>query len=342
MKRLRLSLCLLVIVACATGGGHQGRGGGTYRVVHGWPMLPTNELLDEVSAVAADSHEHVFVLTRGGRLWPDSGPPDSSAIDAPTVTMIDGPSGRILATWPNGLFALPHSITVDDHDNVWVTDVAWHQVFKFSHDGKLLLTLGERGVPGKDAKHFNEPSDVAVAPDGSVFVSDGYGNNRVAEFSPQGKFLREWGKRGSGAGELDLPHAIALDAARRVYVVDRNNNRIEIFDSAGGFVAHWPEGTFSSAQDVKVGRDGRVFIASAGRSGPIDSTGVVVLDSTGHFLQKVGGFGNYDGQFIDLHWVAVSRSGALYTADFEGRRVQKFVQSVGRLPTLSAGRVSSR
>src|SRR5262245_37816458 len=109
----------------------------SYRVVHGWPTLPTNTMLYEVSAVAADSHDHVFVLMRGGRKWPDAGPFDTTAIRGATVLVFDARNGDVVSRWPNGIFALPHSITVDDQDNVWVSDVAWHQVFKFSHDGKL-------------------------------------------------------------------------------------------------------------------------------------------------------------------------------------------------------------
>ena len=143
-----------------------------YRVVHGWPVLPDNLILDEVSAVAVDLHDDVFVLTRAGRKWPDSGELDQTPIPVATVLVFDGRSGRFLTKWGENIFALPHSITVDNADNIWVTDVALHQVFKLSHEGKLLLTLGERGKPGDDTSNFNRPSDVAVATDGSFSVSD--------------------------------------------------------------------------------------------------------------------------------------------------------------------------
>jgi DNA-binding beta-propeller fold protein YncE len=139
---------------------------------------------------------------------------------------------------PENILALPHSITVDGKDNVWVADVALNQVFKFSHDGKLLLKLGERAVSGDDHAHFNRPSDVAVAPDGSFYVSDGYRNNRIMKFAPDGKFLFQWGTKGNGPGKLDLPHAIAF-ATGRVYVVDRGNKRIQVFDEEGIYLAEW-------------------------------------------------------------------------------------------------------
>jgi|SRR5689334_10502587 len=295
-----------------------------YHVVHGWPVLSLTQVPDEVSAVAVDSHDHVFVLTRGGRQWPATGPADTTAIAGTTVSVFDGPSGRLLATWPGSLFALPHSITVDSRDNVWITDVAWHQVFEFSSAGRLLLTLGQRGVPGEDTAHFNQPSDVAVAADGSIYVSDGYGNNRVAQFDQHGRFQRQWGKKGTGAAEFDLPHALALDGSGRVYVLDRNNRRIQVFDSAGNLLTQWSSG-LCAPQDVKVSSNGLVFVANAGRPG-VDSTGVVIFDLQGRFRARVGRFGNYDGQFWDLHWLALSKSGDLYTADFAGRRVQKFVR----------------
>src|SRR5690242_3974821 len=183
-----------------------------YHVVHGWPVVPDNELLDEISAVAVDSHDDVFVLTRAGRKWPDSDVLDETPIPAATVFLFDGRTGNLRAKWGGNIFALPHSITVDNSDNVWVADVAFHQVFKFSHDGRLLLTVGERARAGTDRNHFNRPSDVAVEADGSFYVSDGYRNNRVLKFAKDGKFLLEWGTKGTGEGQFNLPHAIALDA----------------------------------------------------------------------------------------------------------------------------------
>src|ERR1051326_3194724 len=134
-----------------------------YEVVHGWPVLPENTILDEVSAVAVDSHDDVLVLQRGGRKWPDSGPLDESPIPNPTVFVFDGRTGRLLKKWGETVLALAHSITVYSKDNVWIADVALHQVFKFSQEGELLLQLGERAVAGDDIAHFNRPSDGAVS-----------------------------------------------------------------------------------------------------------------------------------------------------------------------------------
>jgi peptidylamidoglycolate lyase len=223
------------------------------------------------------------------------------------------------------LFALPHSITIDRNDNVWVADVALHQVFKFSDDGKLLLTLGEAGVSGDDTLHFNRPSDVAITPDGSFYVSDGYGNSRVLKFSADGKFLFQWGKNGKAAGEFDLPHGIALDRAGNVYVVDRQNARIQVFDDKGKYITEWKG--FIMPQDIKVGEDGTAFIVDPGNDQLPDRSGLLIMNKDGSLIERVGRYGNYDGQFLDPHWVALGKHGEVYVADFTGKRVQKFVRS---------------
>ena len=149
---------------------------GAYQVVHGWPELPEGFAFGQVSGVGVDSHNHVFVFHRG---------------DHP-IMCFEGATGKLVASWGDGMFATPHGLAVDVKDNVWVTDVGHHQVFKFSHDGELLMTLGDKDVPGLDGKHFNRPTDIAVAPDGEFYVSDGYGNSRVVKFSAAGQLLFDW------------------------------------------------------------------------------------------------------------------------------------------------------
>jgi DNA-binding beta-propeller fold protein YncE len=181
------------------------------RVVHGWPQLPNGETLGQVSGVASDSRGNIFAFHRGRRSWTDD-LSKAKGIAEQVVVVFDGETGQLLKRWGEETFVLPHGIFIDHMDHVWVTDVGRHQVFEFDHEGKLLRNFGERGVPGEDASHFNKPTDVAVAPNGSFYVSDGYGNNRVAKFSADGKFLFQWGNRGTGPGEFNLPHGVALDA----------------------------------------------------------------------------------------------------------------------------------
>jgi len=301
-----------------------------YHVVHGWPVLPENSVLNEVSAVAVESHGNVLVLQRGGRQWPDSDVLDQTPILVPTVFVFDGRNGRLLKKWGEKLFALPHSVTVDPQDNVWFTDVALNQVFKFSPEGKLLLTLGERGVAGDDGSHFNRPTDVAVASDGSFYVSDGYGNNRVLKFAPDGKLLLQWGTKGKGPSQFDLPHGIALDTVGRVFVVDRRNARVQVFDSRGNYLSQWKGPPFSSPQDIAIGSDGTAFVTDVGEQYTLpDRSGVYVMKLDGSSLGRIGRRGNYGGQFIIAHGVAVGKGGEVYVADFFGRRVQKFLRGKG-------------
>jgi peptidylamidoglycolate lyase len=300
-----------------------------YRVVHGWPVLPEGEVLGSVAGVGVDSRGEVFVFHRAGRTWPKSDVLDLTPIPRPTVDIFDGHSGILLRRWGADLFAMPHGLTIDDHDNVWLTDVALQQVYKFSPDGRLLLTLGERGVAGADARHFNRPTAVAVADDGSFYVSDGYKNTRVMKFSVDGKFLFQWGTKGAGPGQLDLPHWVALDASGNVYVADRENQRIQVFDSAGHYMSQWAGKQLGRPYAIAIDKRGTAYIADGGDQpdGPPDRSAWVLAHLDGTPLVRVGRFGNYDGQFEMAHSIAVDGKGAVYVGDITGARVQKFVLS---------------
>src|SRR4051812_1687655 len=200
-------------------------------VVQGWPALPEGHVLGLCSGVGVDSHNRVFVFHRRGRQW--TTPFAKEPIVQTTVSIIDGPTGKLLGSWGAGQFIMPHGLTIDANDNVWLTDVALQQVFKCSPDGRILLTLGERGKRGADHSHFNFPTDVAVLPDGSFYVSDGYRNTRIVKFSADGRYEFEWGGKGAEPGQFNLPHGVAVDAGGRVYVCDRTNSRLQVFDAKG-------------------------------------------------------------------------------------------------------------
>jgi DNA-binding beta-propeller fold protein YncE len=173
-------------------------------------------------------------------------------------------SGKLVASFGAGLFNYPHGLYVDRDDNIWVSDGRaknngkGHTVMKFSPQGKLLLTMGKPGVAGNGPDTFNAPSDILLAPDGSIFVADGHGgetNARVVKFSKDGKFIKAWGKKGTGPGEFDAPHGFAMDSAGRLFVADRGNSRIQIFDQDGKFLAEWrqfgrPSGVFIDKKDI--------------------------------------------------------------------------------------------
>jgi peptidylamidoglycolate lyase len=302
-----------------------------YAVVHGWPVLPDGEVFGVVAGIGADSRGDVLVFHRNERSWPASDVLDTTPIRKATVLRFDGATGALKQQWGAGQFAMPHGLTIDRDDNVWVTDVALHQVYKFSHDGaRLLLVKGERGVAGADSAHFNRPTKVAIRSDGDFYVSDGYGNSRVIQFRSDGSFVREWGRKGSGRGQFDVPHAVALDSRGRVYVADRENSRVQIFDSTGHYLTAWTGPEYGRAFDVAVGRGDTVFIADGGGiPDPPDRSAVIVVAPDGAVLGRFGRFGYYDGEFYRAHYLTVAPDGAVYVGD-AGARAQKFI--AGREP----------
>jgi len=295
-----------------------------YEIVHGWPVLPEGEILGSAAGVDVDSQGNVLVFHRAGRTWAEPLPLD--VIKKPTVAIFDGRTGMLRQQWGAGLFAMPHGLTVDNHDNVWLTDVALQQGFKFTHDGKLLMVIGERGVAGQDANHFNRPTDIYVLPDGSFYVSDGYRNTRVAKFSPEGKFLFQWGTPGAGPGQFDTPHAIKADRNGRVYVADRENDRVQVFDANGHFLKQWKSKAMGRPYSLVLIGKGLAAVVDGGDQpamGP-DRSHVSIVDMDGDVLEAFGRFGNYDGQFRMGHDIAVDQLGNLYIVDITGQRVQKF------------------
>jgi len=302
---------------------------GKYQVVHDWPLLPEGQLLGQVSGVGVDSHNHVFVFRRAENSVLAGQPAPTKPITSSAVLEFDSSTGGLLSQWGENRFIAPHGLTVDRQDNVWLTDIALHQVFKFDHSGKLLLSWGEKGVPGLDGSHFNKPTDVAVASDGTVYVSDGYGNSRIVKLSADGHLLLEWGAKGKGPGQFDTPHGIALDPSGKVYVADRSNKRVQIFDHRGKYLAEWKGQEYGRPWAVRMGPDGYMYVIDGGDlpTAPPDRARVLVIDLNGKVLYSFGRFGNYDGQFVWPHDVAIAADGAVYVGDvLTGMRVQKFVR----------------
>jgi len=171
------------------------------------------------------------------------------------------------------MFVFPHGFHVDRQGNVWATDQQGRdgkgqQVFKFSSDGRLLMTLGKAGVAGAEPGTFDEPTDVVTAPNGDIFVTEGHGkgNNRVSKFSKDGTFIKAWGKPGSGPGEFNAPHTIAIDSQGRLFVGDRSNNRIQIFDQDGRFIDQWKQ--FSRPSGIYITSDDTIYVADSESWGP--------------------------------------------------------------------------
>ena len=297
-----------------------------HEAVPDWPQLPERHVLGLCAGVGVDAQNRVFVFHRSGRKW--SNPFPKEPIAKATMSVIDGATGRLLSSWGENKFIMPHGLTVDHEGNLWLTDVGLHQVFKCTPEGKVLLTLGERAKPGDDHTHFNLPTDVAVLSDGSFYVSDGYKNTRVIKFSAEGKFEFEWGGKGKGSGEFNLPHGIAVDAQGRVIVCDRENERLQVFDAKGTFLQEWKGPQIGKPYGIEIGPSGHLFVIDGGSpSLKPDLRGKAVeLGAKGTVIDTFGSFGRGPGQFQLGHDIAVGPDGAVYVAEGTGARVQKFVR----------------
>ena len=191
-----------------------------YDMIPDFFQLPPGEHLVEPAGVAVNSKGHVYVFHRGKH------------------PLMEFDSGKSLRSIADDLFVTAHMVRVDPEDNIWTADIGSHVVLKLSAEGRVLLALGRMRIPGDDVGHFNQPTDVAWDRDGNVYVTDGYGNSRVLKFDKYGNKLPGWGMKGSGPGQFDTPHTIAIDGDL-VYVGDRENARIEIFDTNGRFLRQW-------------------------------------------------------------------------------------------------------
>ncbi|AOL94591.1 peptidyl-alpha-hydroxyglycine alpha-amidating lyase family protein [Porphyrobacter sp. LM 6] len=277
----------------------------------GWPTIPQGAKFGEVSAVDVDPQGNVWVLHRAGRVWEEPFPADPIA--DPTVFKFS-PDGKLLAQWGAGLFIMPHGISIDAAGKVWITDTGLEQVLRFSPEGELELTLGEKGVSKQDAGHFGRPADVAFLGH-RVLIADGYVNTRVAEFSPQGKFIRDW-------GDFKVAHAVAVDD-QRIYVADRENARIQVFDHAGKLAASWVSPAGNHTYSLKPLGGGRL-LAVEGRDGA-DRKGAIIriyaADGTIERSYDVG----LPGEDASLgHDLAIGPDGHIYLTDVPGGRVVRF------------------
>lgn len=299
-----------------------------------WGRLPDGRDYGAVSAIyPAPDGMSIWVAERcGANLCVDS--------DEDPVLRFDL-DGSLMTSFGAGLIAWPHGMFVEPDGSVWIADAVgyasvpegWgHVIYKFSPDGELLVTLGERGVPGDDAIHFNKPSDIYVAPDGSLFVADGHdagGNNRIVKLSPDGEFVMQWGETGDGPGQFRDPHALAMDSQGRLFVGDRGNSRIQIFDQEGNYLETWtqfgrPSGIFIDANDILYATDSEsntrrnpgvqrgIYIGNA-RTGEV--TGFIVDPEPDPDNSGTSG----------AEGIAVDARGNLYGAEVGPQTVRKYV-----------------
>ena len=351
MRALSLALtCVFAIGLLHAPAALQEKGGeeetGPYTVVENWPSPWARQgyIWGSQPGVVADTPNRIFIAARGELKLPDPPLPrgfngiwgslNQRATEPKPemrncIVVVDG-SGKLIEAWTqwDKLFeggGGPHKIRISPYDparHVWVVNDARHQIHEFTNDGnQLVRTLGETDVAGADDKHFNRPQDIAWLPDGSLLVADGLGNSRIAKFDRNGVFVMAWGMRGSGPGQFSGPHGIATDRNRRVYVADRTNHRLQIFDENGKYLDQWPG--LRQANDIVISADQHVWVA--------DGTNAKVLeyDQNGKLLSSWGTYGTFPGAFWELHQMSIDADGNLYGADSFGGRVQKFKPRAG-------------
>ena len=228
----------------------------SYRQVEGWAKLPAGVEWGQVISVDPDpTGRFIYVFHRS----------------EPPILKFDM-AGNVVESFGDGMFAWPHGFTVDDDGFIWASDGGrgtfsadiisrdglGHQVFKFSPEGKVLMRLGTAGVAGDGPDTFNGPTDIAIADNGDIFVSDGHGNNRMVKFSKDGTFIKAWGTGGPRRGEFNLPHSIAIDSQGRLFVGDRMNGRIQIFDQDGHFLEEWTQ--FGMVSGLFIADDDTIYV----------------------------------------------------------------------------------
>ena len=289
-----------------------------YRPVENWAKLPAGVEWGQVISVEPDAKENIWVFHRSD----------------PAILEFDQ-TGKLLKSFATGMFVQAHGLFVDREGNVWVTDAQGkpgkgHQVFKFSPEGKVLMTLGKAGVTGTGPDTFNGPSDVVVGNNGDIFVADGHGENtnaRIVKFSKDGKFIKAWGKKGSGPSEFDTPHSMVLDSRGRLFVADRGNSRIQIFDQDGKFIDQWkqfgrPSGLFITKDDTLYSVDSQ----SDAMTNPGVKRGIRIGSAKDGTVKVFIPDLNTDPAIALAEGVSADAKGDVYAAGVSSMALHKFVK----------------
>ena len=300
-----------------------------YDVDPSWPARPDSiSGKGWVSGLAIDSKDQVWFFRKG--------------LDPVQVYTTDG---RFVHSWGKGRFVNPHHLRIDHEGNIWLADFGLHIVQKYTPQGKLLMTLGVKGEKGNDERHFNMPTDMAIARSGDIFVTDGYGNRRIVHFNREGKFIKAWGEYGSKPGQFILPHAIVIDSRGRLYVADRNSARIQVFHQDGEFIDQWaniimPWGmSITDKDEIWVCGSSPHWWRRHGKYPEYKDQMFVRFSTDGKVRQlwtiplgDIGSDKNHPdvsklkpGVAVGVHCIAQDRQGNLYVGDIYGERAQKFV-----------------
>jgi sugar lactone lactonase YvrE len=278
----------------------------------------------------------------GPKLWKGTVGVDAKWENCIVVADADG---NIIERWNqwDKILKRPHYVTINPYDaekHVWILDDHMHAIYKFTHDGKTLVqTIGTPTVKGADGTHFNRPTYMAWLPDSTMFVSDGYNGTRVAKFDKDGKFIKDWGMKGSNNHDtrpyyFNNVHGIAVDPkTRRVFVNDRGNHRVQVFDEDGKFLYDWSMGDEpSDVHLIYIGADRNLWAFDRG------SSRMLKYDLEGHFLYSWGTWGDFPGGFWGVHGFSVDQEGNFYTAEVDSGRAQKFKPRAGANPAFLVGK----
>lgn len=263
-------------------------------------QLPEGLTLGPCSAVDFDSEGRMYLFHRGKQ----------------PILCFDR-AGRFLRSWGDNLIGQAHGLRVDQHDHIWVTDIGNHMVYQFDSTGKILLAIGQPGKPGTGENQFDKPTDIAFGRHDEIYISDGYGNSRVMKFAANGKYLGQWGESGKGPGQFNLPHSIILDRQGRILVGDRENNRVQAFNSEGKLLEIW---TGFAPYGMEFDAQGNLFVAD-GRANK-----VLLLNSSGKVAQSWGRKGAGPGEFNLPHMLTADTAGNLFIAEIGGKRLQKLLR----------------
>jgi DNA-binding beta-propeller fold protein YncE len=307
----RARLTILIAAAMALGGQAVSAQQASYHLLEGWAQLPRGvSEWGQTIGVEMDTDGTLWVFHRCFATI------CTGRDDVDPVLHYDA-SGRLIGSWGRGMFVWPHGFHLDADGYLWVTDARGadgkgHTVMKLTKDGQVVLTLGTPGMAGAGHDTFDGPADVHVAPDGSIFVADGHGNDRVVKFSPRGEFLLEWGAEGADYGQFNEPHTLAMDSRGRLFVGDRINQRIQVFDQNGRFMAVWPA---IMASGMTITPDDIAYVADYQlRMG-------IVIARAGDF-QEIGFIDNALGE-----GVTVDAQRSVYVGEVIYRNLKKFVRS---------------
>ena len=289
-----------------------------YRLVENWARLPDGLVWGQLIAVDTDEDGNLIAFHRCSS--------DTCVGRSEPPLLKFNPSGELLMSWGEGLLVWPHGLDVDVEGNIWITD-GRHEggkgevVVKFSPEGEVLMTIGTPGVAGDGPYTFNGVCDVAVAANGDIFVADGHLNNRIVKYAADGRFLMAWGQAGTGSGEFDMPHGLGIDSQGRVFVADRGNSRLQIFDQEGRFLDEWAQ--FGRPSGIFISRNDRLYVADS-QSGDDVNPGFEMGIYFGSAVD--GSVAGYIGDIL-TESVTEDPNGNLFSGLVANRGLQRYVRN---------------